>query len=495
MRKTTFFPTMFLVLCLALFVCACAPSEPSSETPGQTEPPGTDPPLIETSCELELTLPDVLRYGAPAEPLSGVCACGRPVSFASLSREFLEIEGGLARATDTREGDARLLPWGGESDNILAYHAPAEGENGAKLLYTGRIPLERGRYAEISHPALALSYGEQPELSEHFRFPEEPSALLPGAHVLSCLYNADPIHYEDFALTVQVTVTKKPAVPATHPACSAVYAPGLTLADLPLAPGFFWQKPETELRAGTGEFSALYLPDEYTEPYALKISVEISRAAYPGEISLPDLSAVTYDEEQTLADVPIPAGFRWKTPSEVPAVKKNAYAAIFDPGADYLPVETEIPLTVLPKEGDPAVFPTLPQEMPFADEKISALLRGDTEGFWIENDTILHAQAEPHPVTICFRKNENYVMQTKTVFVTVVQAVRYDKPSRPEWAGDESGRIHLFPKIGEPELEYSTDGAEWTTNPVFPAGTGKVYYRFRETQDFLAGETQELPIG
>lgn len=493
MRKTTFFPTMFLVLCLALFFCACAPSKPSAENPGQTEPPGTDPPSG-TSCELELTLPDALRFGAPAEPLSGVCACGRPVRFASLSQDFLEIENGLARATDTREGEARLFPWGGEGDNLLAYHAPAEGESGTELLYTGRIPLKRGTYTQISHPGVSLFYGETPALSEHFRFAEEPDLLLPGAHALSCLYNADPVHYEDFALTVCVTVSKKPAVPATHPALSAVYAPGMTLASLPLAPGFFWQEPKTELRAGTGEFPALYLPDEYTESFALKISVEISRAEYPGEISPPDLSAVTYDEEQTLADIALPDGFRWKTPSETPAVKKSAYAAIFDPGADYLPAEIEIPLAVLPKEGDPVTFPTLPEEMPFADEKISALLRGGGAGFWVENDRILHAQAEPHSVTICYRKNENYVLQTKTVFVTVLRTERYGTPSRPEWAADETGRIHLFPKAGEPELEYSADGVLWQMESVFPAGTKKIYYRFRETQDYLAGETQELPI-
>lgn len=471
MRKLRYLTAVVLLSFLAL---SCA-GEPETVPGGPSgEGGGTDP--VQKACSMELTLPEVLRFGAPAEPLTGVCACGRPVLFASLDPGVLEIAEGTARAVDERADPA--APWPGDSDNnLLAYH------EGTSTLYPCRIPLEKGRYEGISHGEVSSVCGGSPQLEPGFRLEEDAETLAPGAYTLDCIYNADPVHYEDFRLTLRLRVGKRPAEPAEHEPLQTVYRPGLTLADLPLQAGFCWSEPETALHAGEGSYGALYRPDAFTEYHALKIVVEVARAEYPEPVPVPVLEAVTYDEAQTLGQIGLPAGFRWKDGEETPAVRKGAYEAIFDAGADYLPAETQIPLEVLPKEGPEVVFPALPEQIAFTDEPVSRLLRGDREGFFVENDRILHAREEPYEITVCWQKNENYVVQRKTVTIRVSRAERFSEPGKPKVVYDKTAGRWLL--IAEEGVEFSTDGETWTSEPWLEDLPEQIWYRFAQTQDYL----------
>ncbi|MDR2090734.1 MAG: DUF4430 domain-containing protein [Clostridiales bacterium] len=63
---------------------------------------------------------------------------------------------------------------------------------------------------------------------------------------------------------------------------------------------------------------------------------------------IPDLSAVTYDGEKTLADIALPDGWTWSAPETVLTAAVNEYPAVFTPQdiKKYKTVTVNVPLTV-----------------------------------------------------------------------------------------------------------------------------------------------------
>ena len=472
--------------CAALFA-GCGGCASENGTEGSQGSGGSGSTGSPAACRAEITAPESLRYGGAGGALRGSCSCGKPVLFESLTPEVLEISEGVAYAVDLRTAPSTSWSELDDADNVIAYHESVSPSK--TVLWLGTIRLKKGESVAKTHAEVTVAFGETPALGEGFRFTDLPQTLALGAHELPAFYNPDPEHLEDFSLTVRVAVVKKPAVPATHPEIFPTYREGLRLADLQLAEGFFWKEPDTLLHAGEGTFDATYCADEATEPFSLKIGVNVARGIYPQDVSLSQTFSCTYDESATLAQFSLPAGYVWKDPQEVPVVSKSAYAARFDAGADYLPVETQVSVRVA-KKREEVVLPVLPAQTPFVDAPVSALLEGDVRFVWIEEDAVLHPREEPYRLTICWQKNENYELVSAETEILVTKAPRFQTPTAPECVYDsETDRFYLFPKAGEPQTEFSLDGETWFSETEGSGRFERLYYRFAETEDFLASET------
>ncbi|HBA70541.1 MAG TPA: hypothetical protein DCZ40_14480, partial [Lachnospiraceae bacterium] len=103
----------------------------------------------------------------------------------------------------------------------------------------------------------------------------------------------------------------------------------------------------TGVSAGTATISC-------TASGSSTVSCTVTVTKINPDYTLPVLGSITYAPEQTLADIKLPAGWKWDNPSIVPTVSNTGYPATFTPSdtGKYNTVKQTISLTV--NKGTPA---------------------------------------------------------------------------------------------------------------------------------------------
>lgn len=102
---------------------------------------------------------------------------------------------------------------------------------------------------------------------------------------------------------------------------------------------------------GIGAITVKYAPAAPVDVGVYQVSIDVEEGSryqavtglhgedwsFTIHLGNPTLEAVTYDPAQTLADVPLPAGWRWAAPGTVPTVVNSGYSAIYTipSGEDY----------------------------------------------------------------------------------------------------------------------------------------------------------------
>ena len=85
--------------------------------------------------------------------------------------------------------------------------------------------------------------------------------------------------------------------------------------------------------AGIHTFTVTFIPrDEknYEKVTGIKVTVIVNKKKVDS-ITLPTLNEIVYDENNTLASISLPEGWRWDNPNTVPSVDNNGYKATYTP--------------------------------------------------------------------------------------------------------------------------------------------------------------------
>ncbi|MCL2441455.1 MAG: hypothetical protein FWD14_06920, partial [Treponema sp.] len=160
---------------------------------------------------------------------------------------------------------------------------------------------------------------------------------------------------------ITVNVARATGTFGTPSAINRTYTSGLTLACLTLPVGYTWNIPTTNLNAGDGQsFPAIYTNSNGNyEPVNGNITVNIARAT--GVFGNPDPINTIYSPTLTLANLTLPAGYTWNTPTTIlNANNGQFFSAIFtDPSGNYTTVSGNIQVFIARANGADAAAPTM----------------------------------------------------------------------------------------------------------------------------------------
>lgn len=212
-----------------------------------------------------------------------------------------------------------------ESDRIVVNIFKAQYET-AIYPYGEGDAIDGGKYEAKTLSEYALAEG--------FRWAVPDTVPTVDCTLYPVFYNGDPDNYSDFAMSVNLTLTK-----GTYQSISYNYGDGeaidggkygaKALSQIILADNFYWVLPETVYEVGKQGYEAYYNADSVNyNDYELTIYIDTAKGLYT-DIEHPSLQGV-YDKDKTLADYALSADFAWRNASEVPTVDKSEYEAYYN---------------------------------------------------------------------------------------------------------------------------------------------------------------------
>lgn len=148
---------------------------------------------------------------------------------------------------------------------------------------------------------------------------------------------SDTNNYKTVEVEVEIKVVKaNPSITELED-LTATY--GDTLGDISLPTSsngtYEWEDLLTTSvgEAGIHTFTVTFIPrDEknYEKVTGIKVTVIVNKKKVDS-ITLPTLNEIVYDENNTLASISLPEGWRWDNPNTVPSVDNNGYKATYTP--------------------------------------------------------------------------------------------------------------------------------------------------------------------
>lgn len=197
------------------------------------------------------------------------------------------------------------------------------------------ISIAKADYKGITHGELTGTYNPDKHLSDYVLgeyFVWQNAEIVPTVNVTeySAIYNADKANYNDFALTISLSIAKATHSGVTVPsAFSGVYSPDKHLSDYALAENYFWANPNILPTVNVVTYQAFYNTDRVNyEDYPIDITVNLAKADYT-DIIHKGLTG-TYDPDKHLSDYGLSDGFVWEDETIVPTVKRTSYNAVYN---------------------------------------------------------------------------------------------------------------------------------------------------------------------
>ena len=146
--------------------------------------------------------------------------------------------------------------------------------------------------------------------------------------------------------TVAITVNKSAPTYTAPTGLTATY--GDTLANVSLPSGWTWKTPSASVgNAGVNSFKAVFTPDDTDNYDTVEIDVIVTVGKADASYTTPTELTATYGD--TLADVSLPSGWTWKTPSaSVGNVGINSFKAVYTPSDtdNFNAAEVDVSVTV-----------------------------------------------------------------------------------------------------------------------------------------------------
>ncbi len=258
-----------------------------------------------------------------------------------------------------RWADETIIPTVTNTEGYLAYYNPdTEYYNDLELYISVHVEKANYEAKDVIAPVLSMVYSDSFRTLDHLNaffaaeFPDfrlqttGNNELTMGTANYECFYNADSAHYNDFSISVVLTLNKATFVSvAPHGAVDVPYNHELHSATLN---AFYYWKDGNTIAKNSGFFEAYYNSDPiHFENYSLEIYVCVIKADYKAEdVIIPVLEARVYDPLTKLKDIILPEGFSWNEPETTPIVAISFYSASFCDNEQYNPYPVEISLII-----------------------------------------------------------------------------------------------------------------------------------------------------
>lgn len=197
------------------------------------------------------------------------------------------------------------------------------------------LSIAKANYDGIIHNALEGTYNPDKHLSDYGlsdNFVWQNGDFVPTVDVTeyAAVYNADKTNYNDYNLTIVLTLAKATHTNVAEPnAMNGVYDPAKNLTYYALADNYFWNNPETIPTVNVTSYGAYYNTDRVNyEDYDLSVTINLSKATFVGITH--DALKGTYNPDKRLSDYVLSDNFAWQNGDVVPTVNVSRYAATYN---------------------------------------------------------------------------------------------------------------------------------------------------------------------
>ena len=232
------------------------------------------------------------------------------------------------------------------------------------------VTVEKGTYADVAHDPL---YGEyDPDktladypLSTYFRWADGTTKPTVPVTSYPAYYNADTANYNDYELSISLTLTKIDAPdpePALYMSVGWVYSPDRTLSDCVIR-DTRWDEPDLVLNVGFySSVKAYYNPDgDNYNDHTVYVEIRVTKASYGNKdltLTLPYSSS--YDSyfgirqylERQYAGYAVSSG-------DAPVMGENVYVCVYNADKkNYNDRSCTITVNLVKATYDPSALPT-----------------------------------------------------------------------------------------------------------------------------------------
>ena len=358
----------------------------------------------------------------------------------------------------------------------------------------------------LSNSKISIAYSSVPGAFVWVEPNKRPEAGLKTFEALFIPLDRD--NYKISRVYIPVMVKKFTPQLNSH-SIEVSYRPGLTLEDISLPKGWYWEMPNRRLdRVGKYEnLSVKYKGDANNNSVVEKIVVRVNKAE-------PKLSIepVFYEKNKTLDSIPLPRGWSWNNPKELLLTEKSIYSASYDSkesGSDLYFDRKNVDVSITVNKSEPRItkWPHAEKELVFGDNAGGVNLVGaksDTEGVFKIKDPAEKLHAGTHMCKVVFEpfdkgytSLEGYVsikVNKNMTPLSVPFEIRQDEIEKTE------NNIKLNIEDKNDDYEYSKDGGvSWQDDSEFtnltPNTEYKLVYRYKDNASHCAGErSKELRI-
>lgn len=200
---------------------------------------------------------------------------------------------------------------------------------------TVELVINKADYQNITHNELSGTYDPNKTLSDYvlgggFRWKNANTTPTVKVSDYPAIYNADSINYNDYSLTIKLSIEKANYTDVSnHTALAGTYDPNKKLSSYSLNENYYWNTPDTLPTVNVTEYAAYYNTDrDNYNDYPLSIRLILAKADYQNVMHR-ELSG-TYNPDSTLNDYALDNDFAWVKGDTKPIVKQNKYDAVYN---------------------------------------------------------------------------------------------------------------------------------------------------------------------
>ena len=289
-----------------------------------------------------------------------------------------------------------------------------------------RLVLEKATYIkeDIGEvPSFSGTYSKTQSLSafvfENSSFRWKDSSVTPTVDVKTyeAFFNADPVNYYDYSLSVTVDLDKgvfTAEMLPYIPSFSVTYDPERTLADIVLPENLYWNDGNEKPVASKSSYQAYFNSDPINyNDYSLAISVTVSKAE---PVLHPTVAEVDYYEGNALPEIisasADTAGTYVWDDYEGLVLGEKEYAWTFTPDDEnYLTVNGTMTITAVKKYVVALVLVSMPSKTEyFAFDKIDATDMAVNVVYNDGSEESLSAYTVEYPTADSFRAGDEYIV-------------------------------------------------------------------------------------
>lgn len=437
---------------------------------------------------------------------------GQSLSDAKFGKGYSNVKGKFSWKKDEKN-----LKVGTHTKTVI--FTPDDSEHYVSIEFNMKVKVEKAPVKIYNSPeATSIVYGESLSKSKISKANSSvPGAFMwvkpnerpdAGQKTFEALFVPfDRVNYKTALVYVPVTIQKSTPKLSNHN-IEVSYSPGLTLKDISLPKGWFWEMPNQRLeRVGNHEnLSVKYNGDANNNSAIEKVVVHVNKAE-------PNLSIkpVFYEKNKTVDSISLPKGWRWDNPKELLLTDKSIYSASYnseEAGTDlyYDRENVDINITVNKSEPKISKWPRPEKDLVFGDDTGSVNLidsQSETEGTFKIKEPGKKLYAGTHMCKVVFEPSdkgyksvEGYVSikVNKNMNPLNVPEIKQDKVERTE------NVVNLNIEDRNNDYEYSKDGGlSWQNSSKFtdltPKTEYKFVYRYRDNDSHCAGKlSKELKI-
>ncbi len=315
----------------------------------------------------------------------------------------------------------------------------------------------------------------------------------------------DSINYKSISYRLATVKVHKAIPRLNNTYFETTYEPNLYLHEFSLPHGWSWDNAWYRIdTTGILAFNATYSGDKNHERVSQSLTIKVNKAE--PTVSLP---RIIYHENRRLRDIPLPRGWHWDHPDEIPTTFKSKYKASFnayEAGTNlyYTRYGIDVPMKVL--KADPGVhsWPSPKGKIIYGSSLENIVLKGGysaAKGIFKLHGSTYDYGAGEHMCKIVFTPTDpNYQEVTHKIPITILKnMIPEESPLQLTKNNAKISDYSISFKIkhGVDPIEFSKDGGKtWQDSPNFADLTPETEYRFaqryKDTKSRCAGIISDI---